>query len=64
MIRSFRVMGKQSNVVRLSLVSGDGLPWTGCLFAEGRSWGAAGRSISPTIRRSMSTTGTGICRLS
>lgn len=35
MIRSFRVMGKQSNVVRLSLVSGDGTAMDGLIFCDG-----------------------------
>ena len=40
MIRSFRVMGKQSNVVRLSLVSGDGTAMDGLIFCDGEAFAA------------------------
>lgn len=40
MIRSFRVMGKQSNVVRLSLVSGDGTAMDGLIFCDGDAFAA------------------------
>ena len=40
MIRSFRVMGKQSNVVRLSLVSGGGTAMDGLIFCDGEAFAA------------------------
>ena len=40
LIRSVRVMGKQSNVVRLSLVSGDGTAMDGLIFCDGEAFAA------------------------
>ena len=61
-VRSVRVMGRNRNVVRLSLTNERGFPWMGLSSETGmhfwRRWAAAAGSTLSTIRLSMNTTET------